>query len=390
MNNLYDKELNDFCRKYFIKGEQKLTSLDIKLYQSRLNNLKSSLFENFMLFDKTTFKVYGENIPLAVLINELTLEGLERLIEQNSIGFALWTPMLVHLEDNIPGIVPIAAGRLNSGVHSDPEQSIDMTFEFLRKKPNKKQRNLIKDKVRDLYIIPEEGIEDQSTEFTLSAYNSNKFKSFGLSNTFDIYSLNKDQKQLLTKCAEDLVEYKFLISKKMTSSNNSTFSNLFIDTANKINHLNNAEVTSYIANFENFPNIKEVSLSLKNPLKDIPKLREKKNIKKFRAWLNEVVTDHEMSEITKAYIDAISNSKGFFETKKGRFTKNVAMALIGAGVGSAAGPVGTAVGGVLGTMVEPAADFALDMVDEYLISELTKGWTPRMFFDELNKYKSKK
>lgn len=378
------KELNDFCRKFILKGEHHVTQQDILLYKPRFEKLKASIFESLMLFDTTTFKVYGENVPLAVLINELSIDGLERLIDQNGLSFVLWTPMVGHISDTIPGAIPLVSGRVNSDVHCDPEKSIDLGIACLRNQPNKKQRATIKRKVRDLYIIPKDGLEHESTQFTLSAYNSNKFKAFGLDkDLLDIYSLTSSQKKLISKCAEDLLEYKFIISENLTSLSNSSFYTLFCDTAEKINRLKHTDVVTEITRMENFPNLKEVSLELKNPLRDISKLRNKTNIRKFRTWLDEVTTNCELEDVSKAYIDAIANSKGFFETKKGRFTKNLAMTLIGAGVGSYVGPAGAAIGGVVGNFAEPVVDFGLDLIDEYLISELTRGWTPRMFIDEI-------
>ena len=59
------------------------------------------------------------------------------------------------------------------------------------------------------------------------------------------------------------------------------------------------------------------------------------------------------------------------------------MGIAGAGVGAVAGPVGLAVGGVTGAVVAPAADFGFDLIDEYFLSGLLKGWSPKMFIEEL-------
>lgn len=192
------------------------------------------------------------------------------------------------------------------------------------------------------------------------------------------------QKKVLNKCASDLLEYKFTISEQLMINQNSEFQLLFNSTLK--NCIKHDEILTEIIKIENFPNLKEVFFNLeKTTFKDIVKIREKNNIKKFRNWLNKISDNVELNEITKEYINSIENSKGFFETKKGRFTKNITMSLLGAGVGSIAGPMGTAIGGVTGSLLSPSADFALDMIDEYFISELLKGWTPRMFYDELNK-----
>lgn len=382
MNNIYNNKLNDFTRKYFI-SDNKLTKEDILLQSVNYNNIRAQIFEDLLLYEKTTFKVYGENIPLAFLINEFSIKSIEKLIEEESIQFALWTPMIMHMVSNIKGVIPLVHGRNTSLVHCDPEQSIESGLNFLTN-ISQKNKKIIKRKLRDKYIIPKEGIENESQDFTVSAFKSNKFISYGLTNEKDLTQLNKQEKKILNECASDLLEYKFTISEQLMINQNSKFQSLFNSTIN--NCIKHDEIINKIITIENFPNLKEVFFNLeKTSFKDIIKIREKNNIKKFRNWLNEMSNNADLNEITKEYINSIENSKGFFETKKGRFTKNITMSLLGAGVGSIAGPMGTAIGGVAGSLLSPSADLALDMLDEYFITELLKGWTPRMFFDEINK-----
>ncbi|WP_155742601.1 hypothetical protein [Variovorax paradoxus] len=388
MSNIYNTQLNEFSHKFLLRGHYTPTASDQKNFPFRFDRLRAQIFENLMLFDKSTFKVYGENVPLAILTNELSVKGLEQLIEQGALSFVLWTPLVAHMETKIPGVIPLVSGRVSSEVHTDPEHSIDAGLACLARKPNKDERMTIKRKVRDLYIIPKDGLEAESTDLALSAFKSNKLKPFGLdSETADIYDLSPQQIKILGQCGEDLLEYKFSISEQLTVTNNSRFEPLLADAIDKIKKSDHKEVFAHLADIEHFPDLQEVYSILKDPFKQLPKLRDKKNIKKFRQWLNEVTTESDMKQVTRAYIEAISDATGFFETKSGRFTKTVAMALAGAAVGSFAGPAGAVIGGMSGKILEPAVNFGLDLVDEYFISELTKGWTPRTFFDEMRKAK---
>ena len=64
----------------------------------------------------------------------------------------------------------------------------------------------------------------------------------------------------------------------------------------------------------------------------------------------------------------------------------MAMTSIGMGVGALiAGPLGAVVGPAAVKMLEPVADVGLDLVDEFLISGLTRGWTPKMFIEDVRK-----
>jgi hypothetical protein len=371
--------LNEFCRKYFVKGGIEPTKQDVFLFQSRYDSLKANIFEAMMLYESVSFKVYGENVPLSILLNEMAIKGVEDLIEQGALKFVHWTPMIMHVVGQIDGVNPIAAGRLSSDVHTDPEASIKRTFDFMKNKPNKKQRNMLTRKVRDLYIEPEKGLEHDASNFVMSAYNSGKLKCLGLDNSIlDIYKLNTQQKKLLNNSASELLEHKFLVSHNLMPHKTKTLNSLFSDSISKISR---TEAAIEISKFENFPDLHNLSLELGNPLQDLPKYRNQKNTRKFRSWLNEVSDSQDLAEITAAYINSIDNAKGFFETKKGRLTKNVTMT----GIGSFLGPAGTALGGFAGPALVPAADFVLDLVDEYFVTELLKGWKPRMFIDDMRK-----
>ena len=389
MSTVYIQQLNDFARKFILRGGYQPTREDAMLYNTRLDNIKSSVFESLMLFDKSCFKVVGENIPLAVLVNEVGVLGLEKLIGQDALSFLHWRSMVGNMVDNIPGVLPLISGQYNDGPYIDPEESILIGLKILRNQPNKKQRQTIVRKVRDLYEVSPPADISETTIFVTSAFSSGKLKQYGLDNeVLDLYKLPKGSKGSLVQCAEDLLEYKHIIATGQTTLENSRFISLFNDTADKIIKINPGESVSIVAELEGFPDLKSVYHAIENPLQKAVGLREKKNIIKFRKWLD-AAPNEERSDIIEAYLEAIANPKGFFETTSGKLTKLMAMTIIGAGVGVVATPLSTTVGALAGAaagrLIEPALNFGLDLVDEYLISGLTKGWTPRMFFSEIKK-----
>lgn len=377
------QELNEFCQKFLVIGNYNPTKQDELLFQHRYEALKANIFEALMLHDRVNLKVFGENIPLAVLLNEASVKGVEELIEQDALGFVHWTPMVLHMVDQIEGILPIVVGRHTSDVHCDPEASINKSFGFMKNKPNILKRKMLVRKIRDLYTEPQKGLEDDASNLIMSSYNSGKLIPLGLdNNTLDIYKLNPNQKKLLTNCASEVLEHKFLIANNFTAHKTQSFNSLFADSIDK---LSRTEAAVEVFKLENFPDLHNLSLELGNPLNKVAKYRSQKNAIRFRSWLDTTTDSKELAEVTRSYIDSIENAKGFFETKRGRLTKNIAMTAIGAGVGSIIGPFGTAVGGIVGKVLEPAVDFGLDMVDEYFVTELLKGWKPRMFIDDMRK-----
>lgn len=384
MSTIYIDSLNTFCQKYFIDRGIPLSRQDRLLAEHRRINLDSEIFENLMLYDSVNFKVYGENVPLAYLTNALTVKGIERLIEKKSLSFTLWTPNVMTIVDNIDGLVPIVHGRVNSLVHSDPEESIRIGLNFIANGLSRKQINNLTRKIRDSYLLPKEGLESDAASVALSAYEKNKFKLLGFDTTgLDIHRLNKEQKSKLLNCATTFLEYKFLISENFISHTNKKFDLLFEDSFNSISQSTVIDYYSKITIIENFPDLFSLGKELKNPLENVVTLRDKKNIKKFRTWITEAMETTDLKEITRVYIDEIQNAKGFFETTTGKVSKSLFMWSVGAGLGSFIGPEGAVIGGALGAAVSPLTNVGLDMLDEYMISEMTKGWTPRMFFDEL-------
>ncbi|MBV6819958.1 hypothetical protein KWG64_18600 [Rahnella sp. PD12R] len=385
----YSNELNDFCRKYIIIGERPLTMEDKVNFPKKYDEIKQSIFEDLLLFDAVNYKVHGENIALAILIHEIGLSGVEDLIEKGALNFTLWTSMIGVFQDNLDGVDPLVTGRFNNPVHSDPEESIIAGLNFMKNKLKRKDARNIVRKLRDNYIVLPKGIENNVKSMTMSAFDSGKLAVLGLSNQeVDIRKLSKSQKDVLVKCAGDLLEYKFLIERRINFNVSKNLGLLFSDSFDKISKLKRRDVFSVLSEVENFPNLKEVSTMIKNPLQDVVKIRNKRTSRKFRNWLTEVETSCDMKDVSKYYIDSIVNRKGFLDTFLGKTTKSVTMMSIGGLSGMAlGGPVAAIAGSVGGMILSPTIDFALDMLDEYLISEVTKGWTPRMFFDHMNKIK---
>jgi hypothetical protein len=144
MQNIFYPDLNELCRKYLVAGTP-LSPDDEAMAVPRFKNIAASLFEHMLLFDKVSFKVYGENIPLAFLINVLGEKTFEALLEQGAVKFVLWTPNVVYMKTEIPGIHPIASGNLNSSAHSDPEASIELGLNWMKNKPSaRSKRHLVK------------------------------------------------------------------------------------------------------------------------------------------------------------------------------------------------------------------------------------------------------
>lgn len=65
--------------------------------------------------------------------------------------------------------------------------------------------------------------------------------------------------------------------------------------------------------------------------------------------------------------------------------KTLSMAGVGMGVGALiGGPAAAIAGAAGGKLIEGVADIGLDLLDEYLLDGVLKGWTPRVFIEKLD------
>ena len=95
------------------------------------------------------------------------------------------------------------------------------------------------------------------------------------------------------------------------------------------------------------------------------------------------------AKISSEYRSAITKSNGPLATPAGKLTRSIAMTAVGAAIGAAVvqSPLGATFGGAVGAVAEPAVHLELDLVDELLLDGPRRGWTPRMFFDDLRMLK---
>jgi hypothetical protein len=385
--NVFHTSLNDFCTKYMVQGATPLSPTEIAQFPVRNLQEQAALFENLLLFETVSIKVHGENIPLVLLLRMFGEKGLEALIEQGAIRFVLWTPMVGHMVTDVPGVNALVHGNLSSPAHSDPEQSVELGLRWLTDPPSKRLKKMLKRKVVPLYDIPPSDLAGESVAVTNSAFSTGKLKPLGFDpDKMRIDNLALPERQRLSKCAGGLLEYKYLLSKNMTAISDFQYFSLFADSLKRLETASKISAGfAELSNLQDMPDLKALFPTLSGGLANLPKVRAKRNAVKFRAWLASANSSD--ASITKEYIEAIAGSKGVLDTKAGKFVKSLALATVGAVVGHATlGALPAVVaGGVIAQAAHPAVDATLDLLDEFLLGGLRKGWHPKMFFDDLEK-----
>jgi hypothetical protein len=90
-------------------------------------------------------------------------------------------------------------------------------------------------------------------------------------------------------------------------------------------------------------------------------------------------------------LDSISERKGILDSTPRRLLKTVALAAVGVSAGTVVGSYTDAVVGVSAgaaaakaaeKMAEITTETAAGLLDIFVLERVTKGWSPRMFFDD--------
>ncbi|MCK4250379.1 hypothetical protein KAX97_02975 [candidate division WOR-3 bacterium] len=388
---IFNSDFDAFSRKY-LDTNYKLAIYEKRLFPQKYKQILASLFEQLLLFDRISFKVYGENIPLAILINTLGIKQVEELIEEKVIEFVLWTPDVTYNEAEIEGLLPLQSINLTSPAHSDPEESINLGLKWLKDQPTRKDRRMLQRKIKKNYKIPEDNFSHDAARLVIDAYNSNKLEDIGMPKIKDILKLSKSERRKLCEYASDVLETTILSRYGYSSFEKYNYYSISLRSFSNIqkafNIVNNF---NKILTLEKIPDLKILFYEKKLDLKSIVKLRRKSISIKFRRWLHSVSNNSGADNICKEYIDAIVQTKGYFESGKGKFIKTLSLFTLSIEVGGLiAGLPGMILGVPLAKMIEPAADFGLDLIDTYFLDGVLRGWNPRLFISEMIKNVNKR
>ena len=378
--------LNDFSRKYLIKGNDPPYHEAIKCPDVYRNSL-ADFCEQLLLFDTVCLKIYGENIPISLLINNLGLKQFEELIETNAIEFLLWTPMVLTMEDDLEGVDPLAFGNTSSQAHSDPEESITLGLNWMKNKLIRKERRMLVRKLRDKYSIPDKHFSSKAAALVTDAYKSNKLAGLGAPNDKDVRNLPKSYRTKLLNLVSVVLESTVLSEQNLAAYNmKSHFDISTLGVKSIRNALKLQNDFHKILKLEGILDIKALYLNKVFDLQKVYTIRKSKSSRNFRNWLQKESNANNASDISEKYLEAITGNNKFINSNKGKFLKTVTLSTIGAGIGALVqGIPGGIAGASIGKIVEPFADLGLGLFDSYFLNNMLLGWNPRLYIEDLKK-----
>ncbi len=372
---LYIKELDKFSSKY-LKHTKPLGHYAFKNHEY----LKNHISELLLLYDRLSFKVYGENVPLALLISWYGGENVLNLLKSNSIEFILHDKALTYIKSDIKHVIPIQSLELTTEHNTKPKISAKQGFKWISKnsKPSAKIRKKILHKATTNTItLPK--LPDIGDIYNFYCKNYNKPKD-GLFST--------DQKIQMLNIANQTLEIS-LASKNdynfWDSENTWEILNKRTESYSQANLIH--KKTNNIMELNSLPNIAQLIGKRHIPLEDIVELRNQENTKKFREWIKTTSDKDDYKTASKEYLESLRPKYSFTGNK---WFKSMKLASISVTSGLIGNYVQGNVGGIGGVLLGMGLDYLLNSFDSNIIESYLNGWSPQNFINDTIKpyYKS--
>jgi hypothetical protein len=354
----------------------------------------ADLIQQILLFDKVVVKIYDVVYPLAYLINELGVSALRDFLEFDPIKFIVWTPRFFYAAENQPKTLKdgdlfwpaVLAGNREWSISLD--RIFDDSLKFVSRQLSKDDENYFK-----TYFITNTTILDvESGHYAVNQakelYKSNLLSSFDISFNED-YTIDYTPQEVrdIVSITMELFTAQVLIEKGIKGYNFYFLPKLEKAISTKINSaekiINN---NSRLFEINNIPDFKVLYFNKQLSLQRALRFANEKVSLKYKNWLSTTTDRKESNEISKEYLNAVVNKKGFFETTRGKFTKTVGFWGINAVVGGiTAGVPGAIAGAGMANLTEKTFDLSLGFFESFYFDKLTKQWNPKIYFDKLDK-----
>jgi len=379
----------------YIYKDNKGYSTKILDYNLQLNI--ADLIEQLLLFDKIVFKINTICYPLIHLINEAGITLTRDFFENEPIKFAVWTAHYYHSADpyskELDGkfLFPIVLAYLE-----EKDRNLDVIYEnslkYIKRKLSYDDKLFFKNYFYNNTEIISHESGSSAIEFTSSLYQNNQLKIFDLdfdgqlSNDFSLSEMAK-----LATIVMEIFTSRLLIERNIQAYNFTFLKTLSEQSISSINK--GGEIISnnnQLLEINNIPNFKSLYLNHEISLQRALKFSRNSNSQNYKSWLSKVTEQSDSLNISKEYINAVLNKKNFLETTKGKFIKTIGIWGIG---GLTGGIIGGLAGAVAGTTItaisEKTFDLSLSLWDTFYLDKVLKGWSPKIYFDEIESLRQK-
>jgi hypothetical protein len=377
---IFDRQADGIAREAFIKGENKRPDHEII---QRAKDLPTQIGALLMRHEGVCFAIYGENVLVALLIHGFGAAGLLNLLEQGAIKFWLQKHGVMHFTAPMPkGVFPLAPYAASTPSHTDPEASIADYFRRSSLPLEYRLRRRLTRALVDAYVDAGTSFAPNAVKFGHEGYNLGRFRFAGLDPELPLTDLDAKGVETLAKLASEMHDLSLISNLHLNTLDEFNIAQVCHDSVDRLHRGGRIKNAHHeVFSIEQVPDVAELLRSGALDLKDVPTLRTTRDAEKFRAWVRHATADPHGQDVGKAYLDALAGKHGFSATVGGRVLKTLTVSALSAGAGAVlAGPAGAALGATLGP---PAASVGFDIFDEFVLSGVLSGWTPRNYFEKV-------
>lgn len=382
---LYSTDLNRFARRYLATGTI-LPPTEKQKVARELVRLMGRFAENIMFHGGVSLSVYGENIPLALLVGALGPSGVEQLLEEGALEFALENVSVIHPSEPIDGLDPIGALQLTSKTHCDPEESAKRGLRWHRGTLTKAQERTLVRRAAEAYVVGSEDLAKNAASLAKEAYRHGLFTNLGLSPTKDIQRLNQAETKLLSRLAQETLDLAILGLHGYDTLESRTLASLVSAELDRLEELAGIEQAARrVFEIENLPALGDLVARGVLPIVRIPDLRRSSDAVRFREWLHDLATPLDAGYTSSRYVDSIVGRSGFWKRSKGKWAKILTVTALSTGLGSAvaAGPVAGTIGAGGVFTLGAALNLGFSVLDTFVLNRVLRGWNPKSFVERV-------
>ena len=348
-------------------------------YRSQLVLESAKIFEQLLIFDKLNFKVVGPNVVAPLLRSLMGPMEFDGLLEHGAIEFTVWDQFntVLHTRDG-DGI--LWGGYLGPGGDPEPDKLLAEGFAAFDGGLTQKLINSLTKKLIPCHRVLPRSLSAEASEVTTAALKDGRLDHYGFSEKERLEGkVSLKNMGVLQQCADDLLEYRYLVSEGLTSLSEYKFFYPFRSSVQKIiKSQANVDAFRELARVQEIPNGQALFKELRRPFRDVLKLRSKAETgEQFRQWLAEASSTRETHQIVRAFIDAIKRKPSHFDNAPLHYLKTIVMSgisLVGSHI------LGDAV------LASMASDFVLDALDRTVMGKIRPGFSPHVFFDDLSAF----
>ena len=222
----------------------------------------------------------------------------------------------------------------------DPEKSIDAGLRWMPTAPpqGRPRRRFIR-RLLPYFRVTDKEIGQASLTVVRAAMKAGGLEHYGLPKVTSLHAdnMSASEKTIAAQCADQFAEYKYILDHGMTSFANYKYYSPFWDAASRFQTMNRSvEGFSRIATLDGLPDLKALFDQIPTPFAKLPNLRQTRNAKFFRNWLEKTAGKSPDVDMVRSYLDALAERAGALDTKRGKIFKTVGMATVGMAAGSVA------------------------------------------------------